>query len=446
MMNITKYLIQTGITLPLLYLIISCMIQFRCNRKQRIIDMSISYLVTILLTGLLFYIGIDYNTITILSLLTTGIPSFICLLRIAKYRDGSFIFIYLCITVLSSIITSVSYIITYYIPGGNWSIQGVIRIIMLIILYIICKRYLSEKLITTLNNYSIQWGLYIILPVIHMIIWSIFIIISSNVKDREDTLQIPYVIDILPKNLPILLFYLLTTFYAVILLVSIIVKNYTFILDQEEKKVLQFQISSLKNLQRHYDEKNESLRIYRHDMRHHFKNIALLLEDVNIEEAQKYLIEISDNLSTIKTISYCSNAVINSLLSYYHEKCKEESIHYDCMVELRENSLQKILDTELGAVVANILENALHAVLKIPKNKKRYISFKLLHRNQQYILKCENTFCDQIYLSQSGRPISREKGHGIGTQSILAFEHKYNANISYTVENNQFSICLLFSE
>lgn len=285
-----------------------------------------------------------------------------------------------------------------------------------------------------------------ILPVGYLIIWNMYINLNPQYKNATTKIKFLYIANIYSEDIPLLLCLLVISFYVIILMMSIIVKNYSYFLEEEQKNALQFQITSMKNLQEHYNEKNESLRIYRHDMRHHFSTLSLLIENNEIDKAKVYLQQISDTLANTKAVSYCSNAIINSLLSYYIEKCRLDNIRFQCNVALPDHCFTRMLDTDLGAVITNILENALHAAQKVAASQDRYINFQLIRHNEQYILKCENIYNGSILLGNDGRPTSKVNGHGIGTQSILAFERKYNASSTYTYDDTHFSICLLFSE
>lgn len=56
------------------------------------------------------------------------------------------------------------------------------------------------------------------------------------------------------------------------------------------------------------------------------------------------------------------------------------------------------------------------------------------------MLEISNTCGNTVVFSKSGIPESKEKEHGIGTRSIMAFCKKYDAFCSFTSEDGWFTL------
>ncbi|MDE6914151.1 MAG: GHKL domain-containing protein, partial [Lachnospiraceae bacterium] len=56
----------------------------------------------------------------------------------------------------------------------------------------------------------------------------------------------------------------------------------------------------------------------------------------------------------------------------------------------------------------------------------------------KFMLEIANPCKEEVLFSKDGLPLSKEKGHGIGTRSIFAFCNKYHASFDFAVSNGQF--------
>lgn len=52
--------------------------------------------------------------------------------------------------------------------------------------------------------------------------------------------------------------------------------------------------------------------------------------------------------------------------------------------------------------------------------------------------------CDKsVVLDESGHPVAKERGHGAGTKSILAFARAHDAEVFYQMKDGVFRVRLL---
>ena len=93
-------------------------------------------------------------------------------------------------------------------------------------------------------------------------------------------------------------------------------------------------------------------------------------------------------------------------------------------------------DVDLTAILSNALENAVHAVEKLPP-ERRSIELDLRVREEKLLLSVKNTFAEPPEL-RNGMPVSHADGHGFGTQSIRYVAEKLHGNCQFSVEENRF--------
>ena len=133
------------------------------------------------------------------------------------------------------------------------------------------------------------------------------------------------------------------------------------------------QLSSLRSEIEQARISERRLRILRHDTRHHLSAIESLIRQQHPEKALDYIREINQHYDDTILHSFCSNELLNSVLSIYSARFAEQDITFDAEIEAPE----KLPCSEMTfcAILSNVLENAMHAVQKQSGQDRRvYLS------------------------------------------------------------------------
>ena len=117
--------------------------------------------------------------------------------------------------------------------------------------------------------------------------------------------------------------------------------------------------------------KMEMSRIYRHDMRHHLLVLEKLAEQSNVESVVQYISSLNGRLSETEKERYCENPTINAVLAASIGQAKEA--HCSVTANVLLPSELPLDEMDVCVVLANAVENAVNACLKIKKQKDRYI-------------------------------------------------------------------------
>lgn len=174
--------------------------------------------------------------------------------------------------------------------------------------------------------------------------------------------------------------------------------------------------------------------LLRHDMRHFLTNLSGLIENNETEKALEFIGEIISTTDRTATRRYCKNESINLILSSYADRITGRNIEYKCTVQVPERLPYS--DVDLTAILSNALENAVHAVEKLPP-EQRSIELDLRMREEKLLLSVKNTFAEPPEL-RNGMPVSHAEGHGFGTQSIRYVTEKLHGNCQFSVEGDRF--------
>lgn len=182
------------------------------------------------------------------------------------------------------------------------------------------------------------------------------------------------------------------------------------------------------------NEKNVSL--LRHDMRHFLNNIAAFIENGESDKALEYIHGLVKTTEKTVTDQYCANEIINIILLSNHDELESEGIALNYTITVP--SKLDISDIDMTAILQNALENAIHAVTGLDKNK-RFINLSVSLKNGKLLISVENPYATAPKL-ENGMPIAREKGHGLGTRSIKLTANRLGGNCQFSVTDKLFIV------
>lgn len=244
-----------------------------------------------------------------------------------------------------------------------------------------------------------------------------------------------------PENIPGVLFIIITMFvsYAVVI---------HYLESESHRKDIYWknmiQESYIQGLENRYylvERAEKNLKILHHDIRHYSQMIDSLLAQKKYGEIKEINEHISQIAKQNKMVEYCSNLIVNTILSNMMEKAHLFDIKVD--LDARIPKEIPVDDYELALVVANLFENAIHCVRNFPR-EKRYIDMKIYCQKDHLFIQSKNEYEGKILLDPvTGLPKSQKSGnHGLGMQSILAFSEKTGGMLGCYLEDNIFHIAL----
>lgn len=236
---------------------------------------------------------------------------------------------------------------------------------------------------------------------------------------------------------------------AIISIYVISISIFYLIINQYRKRITELNNelminAQLQMLQEHNtirDEKDQELKILRHDMKHILLNVSTLIKNGKYIDALDFTNEYVNTIENTSEVKYCNDKIINSILDYYKKLSINNSIEFIIKI----NNFEEILDvpsSEMGVFISNCLDNAFNAVNKLDGNK--HIDFIFLNNNGRLILQIKNNFNGSIILDSNNKPTSIQQGHGIGTSSINWFAKKHKLILTYDINDTVFSLSVLF--
>jgi len=207
--------------------------------------------------------------------------------------------------------------------------------------------------------------------------------------------------------------------------VADIVLLYAF-LNQGEKDALAKRVREMEHMQRveqlHYqsiETRREELAKIRHDFNNQLTTALYLTVQGEQEQAKSMLEQLRRNLAKTKENVWCSDVVINAVLSEQMAACEREAIDFSAEILLEDTA--KIQPVHLCSVFSNLLDNARRAAA-VCTAKERKIMVKAAQKGDYLHIKVENT---------SAFPEKRKKtsnGHGYGQEILKDIAMQYNGD------------------
>lgn len=183
------------------------------------------------------------------------------------------------------------------------------------------------------------------------------------------------------------------------------------------------------------EENEKKIILMRHDMRHFLNNILNDLENNQNEHAIEYIHTLFDAIDQTVRKKYCLNDTVNMIMTSYENRMKDKNIDFHYHLDIPQQL--SISDIDLTSILSNGLENAFKAVMSL--ENERFIELNMQEKCGKLLISIENNYLNEpIFID--GIPISKEKDHGFGTQSIAYTVEKLHGNCQFSTHQHHFKL------
>lgn len=207
------------------------------------------------------------------------------------------------------------------------------------------------------------------------------------------------------------------------------------------------------------EQQHFEIRRLKHDLANHLQVLSALPE----EDRDAYLSDLTENAAITQTISYCTDTTVNAVLTVKKSLMERHDILMKTVIDIPvELPFDK---TDLCALYANALDNAIEACLKLPK-AERIINLKSKAQKGLFCLevtnplpslaeispgqieqkpkenaymKLKNALQESVIPSTSK---SDKHNHGFGLKSINEIVERYHGSLELKAENQAFNLFL----
>lgn len=350
---------------------------------------------------------------------TCTVPSFLLFFALSKYRDGRFFFLFCLTDTMCFWILQLTNFMDR-MTGDTCVVMLISRLIAFPLAELFLWRYLRRPYLELQSALTRGWWMFAAIGGTYYIL-----IMFTSVPARAPMPDAAGIVRIL----------------LVLLLMPL---TYLTILNSLWRQMQVYEgIRQLEIQQRDYRtirQKVELGRMFRHDMRHHLLALDGMLQQGDAAGAQQYIRELHGRMSTLTQANWCANPAVNAVLAGYLTQAEEAACRVDAQVRIP--AALPFSEMDLCIILANTLENAVHACRDIPEPSERWLVLRLeLLENSSLILDLENPCPVPVKFDADGLPeVNYQAGHGLGLRSVRSVTDRCGGLFRCQWENGRFKV------
>ena len=404
-----------------MYVFLFLFYEYRCSRQTFIISGSAVILVTSAISLWIFYTQ-GLAAMGQYGVMIASVPTLLFFFAMSKHHNAQFVFAFCLSDTVCLWIEMASALIDYAVGGGG-VVTFILRLVSIPLLEYAVYRWLRKPYLAMSRLVRRGWLLFAALTGVSYLILVLLSVYPTILLER-------------PEDMPVAatVLVLIALVYSTIFLV--LFEQLHSLEAQERQRVLEAQTVMMSRRVEDILRTEETMRIERHDMRHQLLTMASLAQRGDCAALLDYIGSSQEKLDAIAPKHYCSDPALDAVLVNAAAQAEQMHIRMEIKVGLPEELPVDVF--ELPIVFANALENAIHAVRKLPEDQRRIICRSVTH--PRFIMEIANTYAGEITFDKRGVPVADKPGHGIGTQSIVAFAEKNNALCLFRAEDGLFKL------
>ncbi len=395
--------------------------KFKCKAKRSLLIIFV-YLCYVAASSAAIVFLFGYTVFLRVFLLTVSMPAIYLCLRLAGEKPSKVVFNYASQILLSLYISNGITLIITKINGSELT-DFLLRLLVYCVIILLEYRFLRRPFLALSTIVQNGWLILAVIPCSLMVLATALAVYPIRYTENPTGVFFIYLLGIV-----IIILYVAVFQYLLM--------QYRFQTAAHNVELMKFQIENLKEKMEHDAMAAEQSRIDRHDTRHKFQTAAYLLESGKVSEALDYITRSANQVQVQTSVTYCKDILLNATLSSYFSQAKKARITLETHLSFPDTL--PVDSGEFSVVIANALENAIKACCLLPEDQ-RVIVCKCIYK-PRLMLEISNPCKENIVFSREGIPLSKEKGHGIGTRSIMAFCKKYDALCSFSLEDGRFTL------
>ena len=394
-------------SLTVLYMIMAFLfMDSRYSRRRTLF--IVSFVAILLMVAVLaLYRAVDMDTAFWTYAVTIHIPLILLLFTLSRFRGWRLIFQQLSVVLFCTLIHHISGMI-YYLSGNRfWVLVLSYAVLSTGVIWFLI-RFLRPLFFQILLELHRGWWLICLVMATYYII-AVYLIPGCVGFHRSSSIIKPAIA------------LLMLGVYSILMFLFSNVRKESEARHSAQMSALR--LSALRSRMEAVKAAEDAIRTERHDLRHRLQATAELVARGDKDAALDFLDAAQKRLDDQKEIRWCRPPVLDAVFASYFDQAQNQGISVESRISLPD--VLPIDEGELAIVVANALENAIHANLLLPQTQRK-IRCKMVG-TPSIMLELSNPCASNVVFGNNGLPMAQREGHGLGMQSISAFCRKNGA-------------------
>ena len=397
---IMEYLTALGMTMVLLFL------DSRYSRRRTILTVYGTVVLVMAAVAALYRVAGIEATIRLYSLIA-HVPSLLLFLALSRFRGWRLVFQILS-AILFCMLIHHGAVLAYYLSGGYFWVLFLSYVVLSAVVIWFLIRFLRALCLQTLMELRRGWWLICLVIAIYYVI--VIYLIPGYVGSARDSTIIKPAVSLL-----------MVGFYSILMFLFSSIRKEAEARHSAQLSALQ--LSALRSRMEAVKAAESAIRTERHDLRHRLQAAVELVSRGEKDAALDFLDAAQKRLDEQKETRWCRPPVLDAVFSSYIDQAQSQGISVEANIALP--STLSVDEGELAIVLANALENAIHANLALPREQRKICCTMV--GSPGVMLEISNPCTGDVSFDNRGLPVAQRDGHGLGVQSISAFCRKNGA-------------------
>lgn len=408
--------------LTVLYMIMAFLFMDSRYSRRRTIFIVSSVTLLLMAAVAVLHRAVDRGAAFWIFAITIHIPLILLLFTLSRFRGWRLIFQQLSVVLFCTLIHHTSGLV-YYLSGSRFWVLVLSCVVLSTGVIWFLVRFLRPLFFQILLELHRGWWLICLVMATYYII-SVYLIPGYAGFDPRSTIIKPAI------------GLLILGVYSILMFFFTSIKNEMEARHNAQMSALQ--LSALQSRMEAVKAAENAIRTERHDLRHRLQAVAELVLRGDKDAALDFLDAAQKRLDDQKEIRWCRPPVLDAVFSSYFDQAQNQGISVEAKISLSDTL--GVNEGELAIVLANALENAIHANLDLPPEQRK-IRCKMVG-TPGVMLEISNPCAAAVTFDSNGLPVAQREGHGLGVQSISAFCRKTGAVCQFSLTGGWFQLRL----